>query len=198
MRIPGLPVAGFPLRHEPPNAHVCRLASAATYSQCIGKVARLSVVTIALLALAPLKLAAQTSAVQGYSFKIIDDQNATSIFNDGSPSGIYTSPNGVNDSGTVVGDYSAANNTYYGFAYSGGTFTTIGFLLECSQDCGTIPWGINDSGVIVGEADSSSVTVPQIEGFYGFNGSYSLIAFPGADHTAIDGISQERRNGRNG
>ena len=52
------------------------------------------------------------------------------------------------------------------------------------------PGGINDSGVIVGEADSSSVTVPQIEGFYGLNGSYSLIAFPGADDTAIDGISK--------
>src|SRR5438128_1180164 len=73
-----------------------------------------------------------------YTFKYLNDPAAT----DG------TVPEGINDSGQVVGHYTGADNNFHGFLYnlSSNTYAT----LTDPSDTSTFANGINNSGRIVG------------------------------------------------
>jgi uncharacterized membrane protein len=58
----------------------------------------------------------------------------------------YTFANGINNSGTIVGDYTTDIGSS-GFLLSGGVFTTIQFPGSAATEI----YGINDSGAIVGD-----------------------------------------------
>jgi uncharacterized membrane protein len=87
-------------------------------------------------------------------------------------------PQGINDSGQIVGYTSAA-----GFLYAGGSATPIFDPLGSF----TFPFGIDDAGVIVGSYNS-----PGGGGEVGFiyaNGLYTSVAYPGAGTTELLSIS---------
>lgn len=109
------------------------------------------ILTVFTLAFA-LVIPAVPLAAQTYTFKIIDDSNAQPLFNVGN--NVYTIAQGINDSGLVVGFYSAPEDTYYGFYGSdSNSLSTLGFPSGCSSFCGLVPDDINDLGEIVGEWD---------------------------------------------
>ncbi|HTS37045.1 MAG TPA: hypothetical protein VMH04_15330 [Candidatus Solibacter sp.] len=62
------------------------------------------------------------------------------------PGALATEPNGINDSGTIVGQFFPQTGALRGFIYTAGTFTTLNFPGAVS----TGARGINDAGQIVG------------------------------------------------
>ena len=62
------------------------------------------------------------------------------------PGAIYTTAEGVNSSGTVVGSYFTPEIGAFGYIYSNGQFTT----LTAPDSLWTVAHGINDAGVVVG------------------------------------------------
>src|SRR5258708_14162941 len=86
-------------------------------------------------------------------------------------------PNGLNDSGQIVGAYfnepapSEANSS--GFLYSGGTFTN----LQVPGASYTGPIGINDFDKIVGFYHVGGST--NFNGFVYSNGTYTTLTAPG-------------------
>ena len=62
------------------------------------------------------------------------------------PGASYTQAYGINDSGQIVGQYSAPGISNLGFLLSGNSFT----LFQIPGALSTVPLGINDSGQIVG------------------------------------------------
>jgi len=95
----------------------------------------------------------------------------------------YTNPNGINDSGLIVGDYSDAT-ALHGFLKDGDTYTTLDFpgvtLLACSAS------GINAAGQIVG---SYQLTDGTWHGFLKDGTTYTTINYPGAGSTIPTGIN---------
>ncbi len=66
----------------------------------------------------------------------------------------YSTVNGINDMGQIVGEYRDAGGRTHGFLYSGGFYTTLDDPLAGS--IGTEAFGINDMGQIVGDYFDSS------------------------------------------
>jgi hypothetical protein len=100
------------------------------------------------------------------------------------PDGNWTTGEGVNNSGTVVGTYGSLSTGLEGsFIDVGGVisqFTAPGWAT-------TQITGINDKGQIVGlVADDSFDTV---EGFIDDRGAFTFLSFPGATHSFIAGIN---------
>ena len=95
---------------------------------------------------APAQYAGQNWIVHGYiynngTYTDLLDPNTNISFQ-----GAETVARGINNSGTVVGFYTAGTSgAYEGFVYSNGTYSTID-----SGTGSTIPVAINDSGEIVG------------------------------------------------
>lgn len=94
------------------------------------------------------------------------------------PGAIYTNPNGINDSGEIVGTASTSTGEIQGFLYSGGAFTTIGF----PGGADTYAEGIDYSGEIVGAYNDGGT-------FYGYvdnGGALTTIPTPGLFPTGIN------------
>ena len=82
-----------------------------------------------------------------YTYTTLDNPSATAT----------TQPLGINDAGQVVGIYQAPIifSTYYGFLYSGGSYTTLSDPSSTAPNgSGTFAYGIKTSGQIVGEYES--------------------------------------------
>lgn len=103
-----------------------------------------------------------------------------------------TSPNGINDSRTVVGTYSVTQqcvHTYcatpYGFIWKDGTFTTISF----PGGNGTAATAINNSGQIVGNYTTVPQTPQKSNGFIYNGGTFTTLNVSGAVLTQPKGIN---------
>ncbi|MFN2532547.1 MAG: hypothetical protein ABR555_14740, partial [Pyrinomonadaceae bacterium] len=86
---------------------------------------------------------------------------------------------GINDNGSVVGDFRDASNHRHGFLYDGRNFTQLDYPGAVS----TFAYKVNDSGQLVGGyVDSGGLT----HGFSYLRGKFSPINFPGSiDNTSI-------------
>jgi probable HAF family extracellular repeat protein len=90
-------------------------------------------------------------------------------------------PNGVNDSGQIVGVYDDYNQ---GYERSGGKFTPI--VVPFAGALGTFPQGINNSGEIVGGWWDSNKNE---HAFTLVGGTYTSFDYPGGTDTAAFGIN---------
>jgi hypothetical protein len=68
------------------------------------------------------------------------------------PRALGTYPNGINDSGVIVGVYNDVNYSSHGFIYHNGQWATLDFI---NSSTGTGLIGITNSGVILGEGSGS-------------------------------------------
>jgi hypothetical protein len=113
----------------------------------------------------------------GHGF-LYDGKNFTTL---DFPKASYTSANGINSSGEIVGVFVDINQIAHGFSYIGGTFTQ----LDCPNSGATSASGINSSGEIVGSCFYNST----YHGFLLANGTYTAIDFPGGTLTDANGIN---------
>lgn len=109
-----------------------------------------------------------------YTFDTIDAPGATG-----------TVACAINNSGQIVGTYSAAGDgansvNRHGFLYEGGSFSTI----DVPGAAATQALGVNDVGQIVGTYTDSSGE----HGFLYQDGSFSTMDVPGAASTSTSGI----------
>ena len=88
---------------------------------------------------------------------------------------------GINDAGTIAGNYTMDGHDY-GFTYYGGDFHDLNF----PQAQNTRPVGINDHGDIVGRYWNDGGT---IYGFVYHNGKFETLAMPGAEIVRVFGIN---------
>jgi hypothetical protein len=112
-------------------------------------------------------LAADLVSGASYTYSVLDVQgsNANS-----------TSPNGINDSRTVVGNYSITQicvftfcSTPYGFIWNNGTFTSI----SVPGSNGTAATAINNNGQIVGSYTTTAMTPQKSNGFIYIGGTFT-------------------------
>ncbi len=104
-----------------------------------------------------------------------------------------TSPNGINDSRTVVGTYSVTQQcgvnifcaTPHGFIWKNGTFTS--FSVPGSN--GTVATAINNAGQIVGNYTTTAMTPQKSNGFIDNGGTFTTINVSGAVLTQPKGIN---------
>ncbi len=98
------------------------------------------------------------------------------------PGSDFTSANGINSSGQIVGDYNISG--IHGFLLSDGVYTTIDF-----PGTGTSTWceGINDAGEIVGWYIAPGNSQPQ--GFLMQGDVFTTLNFPGATYTEAWGVN---------
>ncbi len=97
-----------------------------------------------------------------YAFTTVQDPPAQDANN--------TSPTGINNEGQIVGWYQGGSSSYYGFVYSGGSYTNF------YGDNGTpftFALGINDEGQVVGEYNTGS--------------SERAFLYSGSSYTTIEG-----------
>jgi probable HAF family extracellular repeat protein len=99
-----------------------------------------------------------------------------------------TIPVGINDAGQIIGWYQAGSDTYDGFLYSGGSYTTLDSPLGGGNNGRplTLAFGINDAGQIVGYYTDGQ------GGFHAFlysHGSYTTIEDPLGTSTDATGIN---------
>lgn len=118
-----------------------------------------------------------------YTYAILDVQGSDAN---------STTPNGINDSRTVVGTYSITQqclhifcSTPYGFTWSNGTFTSFSFPGSNS----TVGTGINNSGQIVGYYTTTALTPQSSNGFIDNGGSFTTLNVSGAVLTQPRGIN---------
>jgi uncharacterized membrane protein len=105
-------------------------------------------------------------------FLFMDGQFSTVVV----PGSNFTSAQGINDSGEIVGDAIVADEAV-GFLLTGDGFS----LIRAPGARSTRALGINDSGHIVGTAET--------HGYLLRNGVFSTIDFPGAVRTVPTGIN---------
>jgi len=96
-----------------------------------------------------------------------------------------TTPQGINDSGDVVGLY-RMNSPGNGFLYSGGVYTTVN--VPSSLGCCTHANGINNAGQIVGQYKFPDDNGTK-HGFLDTGGTFTTIDFPGAVGSTLSGIN---------
>jgi len=112
------------------------------------------------------------SGGQGY----LDTGGTVTTLSD--PSGTSTFAFGINNAGTIVGDYVSGTNN--GYVYSGGVFTT----LNVPGSSLTIIRGINNNGLLGGQYAQGGT-----HGFLDNNGVFTTVDFPGAISTLILGVN---------
>jgi hypothetical protein len=96
-----------------------------------------------------------------------------------------TTPQGINDSGDVVGLY-RMNSPGNGFLYSGGVYTAVN--VPSSLGCCTHANGINNAGQIVGQYKFPDDNGTK-HGFLKIGDTFTTIDFPGAVATTAQGIN---------
>jgi hypothetical protein len=117
-------------------------------------------------------------------------------FSDGSFSAPIVDPNdtvgftegrGINNSGTVVGDYGTAEGNDHGFFLSGGTFTQYDVPGAPSTDV----FGINDAGDFTGTFSNSDNTI--LYAFVNVGGTLTSFSVPGATGTLAYQINNNKK-----
>jgi probable HAF family extracellular repeat protein len=130
----------------------------------IGKLLKLYFIILGLLISA-------ASAAHTYTFASIDV-----------PGAIATDPQGLNDSGSIVGYYTDTASQTHGFLYAEASFTPI----DVPGASHTWARGINNSGNIVGYyTDATGKT----QGFLFSGGHFTLVNYPAAAATFAQGIN---------
>ena len=128
--------------------------------------------------------------------------------NSASPTGTYTTtatrPTGINNSGEIVGYYTAEVTPVGGgdqtsqdlpFSYINGAYKPLpSFPVQGSTFVQTLPQGVNDSGVVVGNyngLDANNNTLPFQGYLYDPNSSspWATVNYPGAKSTCAYGIN---------
>jgi len=84
-----------------------------------------------------------------------------------------TEPDAINDNGTVVGSYFAADDSVHGFIFNNGQWAT----LDYPNASATVLVGITNTDAIVGNAFVNASTTP----FLYKNGTFKIIAIPNSD-----------------
>ena len=116
-------------------------------------------------------------------------------FSDGSFSAPIVDPNdtvgftegrGINNSGTVVGDYASPDANDHGFFLSGGTFTEYDVPGALSTDV----FGINDAGDFTGTFSDDDVT---LQAFVSVGGTVTSFSVPGAIATLAYQINNSKQ-----
>jgi hypothetical protein len=116
-------------------------------------------------------------------------------FSDGSFSAPIVDPNdtvgftegrGINNSGTVVGDYSSPDANDHGFFLSGGTFTEYDIPGALSTDV----FGINDAGDFTGTFSNDDVIG---QAFISIGGTVTSFSVPGAPATLAYQINNSKQ-----
>jgi hypothetical protein len=85
----------------------------------------------------------------------------------------FTQARGINNSGTVCGDYGTSDANSHGFFLSGGTFTEYDVPGALSTDV----FGINDAGDFTGTFSDDDVT---LQAFVSVGGTVTSFSVPGA------------------
>jgi hypothetical protein len=99
------------------------------------------------------------------------------------PGATRTTPQGLNNHGTVVGTMRVPNERNKGFVYQDGAFTAVSV-----PGAGVNIWDINDNGDAVGEVD---VSIDVAYSFHYRNGVITPIPdYPGADRTRVFSINR--------
>ena len=90
----------------------------------------------------------------------------------------FTEGRGINNSGTVCGDYVGSDGNFHGFFLSGGTFTEY----DIAGAASTLVHAINDTGDFAG---AFSLTGPNgiHQGFVSVGGTITSFSVPGASET---------------
>jgi probable HAF family extracellular repeat protein len=97
------------------------------------------------------------------------------------PNAQWTRAYGINNSGTIVGEFKDASNLRHAFIYDRGRYTQFDYPGARL----TIPNAVNDGGQIVGTYFDST----GVHGFVYFRGDFSQINFPGSADTFARGIN---------
>jgi hypothetical protein len=117
-------------------------------------------------------------------------------FSDGSFSAPIVDPNdtvgftegrGINNSGTVCGDYVGSDGNSHGFFLSGGTFTEY----DVPGAVSTAVLGINDAGDFAGAFDPDGSGI--LQGFVSVGGTLTSFSVPAAISTLAYEISNSKR-----
>src|SRR6478736_127604 len=116
-------------------------------------------------------------------------------FSDGSFSAPIVDPNdtvgftegrGINNSGTVVGDYAVSDGNNHGFFLSGGTFTEFDIPGALRTDV----FGINDAGDFTGTFSNDDVIG---QAFISVGGTVTSFSVPGAPATLAYQINNSKQ-----
>jgi probable HAF family extracellular repeat protein len=98
------------------------------------------------------------------------------------PGALFSAPNGINDSGQIVGYWEDASGNIHGYLYNNGVFTSLDYPAAASTEA----VGINNSGVISGWYVTTD-DVPQ--GFTYSEGTFTSFTYPGSSRTNAKGIN---------
>src|SRR5215467_2547028 len=98
----------------------------------------------------------------------------------------FTEGRGINNSGTVVGDYATSDGNSHGFFLSGGTFTTY----DVPGATSTAVLGINNPGDFTGTFTDSNGSNPA---FVSISGTLTSFSIPGAAQTLAYMINDSKR-----
>jgi probable HAF family extracellular repeat protein len=131
-----------------------------------------STILIALI----LVLGALSNAYAGYTYTPLDYPGASSAQGEG------TEADGINNAGTIVGDYEDPSGMDHGFLLSGTTYTPLNYQGASSTD----GRDINDAGTIVGYYTDAS---GKSHGFLLSGTTYTALDYPGAGQTWAEGIN---------
>jgi probable HAF family extracellular repeat protein len=102
------------------------------------------------------------------------------------PGSVILNPNGINNSGQIVGTYDDAGSTRHGYLrMSDGSYTT----LDVPGATATVASGINDAGEIVGNYKAGGPN----HGFLLSGGNYTTLDVPGSIRTFARGINSSRQ-----
>ncbi len=102
------------------------------------------------------------------------------------PASDYTSAQGINDSGTVVGEYrdnSVSGNVFRGFVMNDGTFTSVNILPTATS---TFPYAINNEGDTAGGYRTAD---GNIHGYVDIGGQVTTVDIAGSDLTYVHAIN---------
>jgi hypothetical protein len=98
----------------------------------------------------------------------------------------FTEGRGINNPGTVVGDYGTSDGNTHGFFLSGGTFTTY----DVPGALSTVVLGINNPGDFTGTFSNDDVI---FQAFVNIGGTLTSFSVPGAAATLAYDITDSKR-----
>ena len=98
----------------------------------------------------------------------------------------FTEGRGINNPGTVVGDYATSDGNNHGFFLSGGTFTEYDIPGALSTDV----FGINDAGDFTGTFSDDDVT---LQAFVSVGGTVTSFSVPAATATLAYQINNSKQ-----
>jgi hypothetical protein len=111
---------------------------------------------------------------------------AYTYFSAGDPATYFTTGEGVNDAGTVVGVAGLlSGGGEFGFTYSGGAITPF----SAPGYAAAFPISVNDAGVIVGYASNDGFAT--YTGFVDSGGVFTFVDAPGSSQTGFGALNDQ-------